>query len=420
MPSSDVRPAAGRGAHEVAALHAAHGEPAAVEVAVDEHLVELELGVGPPGLGQRAADHLVERGRLGLAHRLRRVAVQPDAIVVQVQVAGQITGVPRPAGSSTRAAMSTMARASSSDAVGTCAHSPPAPARISATARSRNRSVIQRAAKATNGTGVDQLAARRHRPGPLRRPRGRQVVARGSRRSSPARGSARCPRRRPGTRRPRRRARSGVATSRWRRTRVLVGHVGQVLGVVDRRHGADVGAEAQHLPPPLDQPRQRRAGPVVVVPRHIADERRRAAAPRREAPLRMIGHDRARRRAEHLGQHAVVGVGRRRRGVERFAPGQQRRPLVLRMLVDPGPVVAARRSSSAACPSSPTAASRAATTPAAPPSTGPMARSEACDMTRSPAATPSRRRSATSSSGGSGARRTRPSLAPCPATAAAI
>ena len=113
----------------------------------------------------------------------------------------------------------------------------------------------------------------------------------------------------------------------------LAGHVGQVLGVVQERDRVDVGAQAQHLAATLDEPLQRRTRPVVVVPRHALHEGGRLAAPGPEPALGVVGDERARRRAQHLGEHADVGVAGRGQGVERLGPGEQGGPVRLGALV---------------------------------------------------------------------------------------
>ena len=86
--------------------------------------------------------------------------------------------------------------------------------------------------------------------------------------------------------------------------------IDEVLAVVQQRHRVDVGAEAEHAAAAADEPFERGARAVVVVPGHVGHELGGEATRRAHATLRMVAHERSGAGAEHLGEHADVGIGR--------------------------------------------------------------------------------------------------------------
>ncbi len=120
----------------------------------------------------------------------------------------------------------------------------------------------------------------------------------------------------------------------------LVGDRRQVLGVVQRRHRVEIGAEPEDPAGGTDEAFEGRVRSVVVVPWNVlhepVGERSRGAE-----PSFGVVADRGRgSRTEDLGQDADLRIRRGHEAVERFSISQQAGPVALWSFVDPSPVVA--------------------------------------------------------------------------------
>ncbi len=153
--------------------------------------------------------------------------------------------------------------------------------------------------------------------------------------------------------------------------------------------GVGRGAKPQYAPADPAQAVERRARPVIIVPRRVFEQIVRKPPARAEAAGGIVGDLRPRQLSERLGQIAHLVKDRRVDGIEWRGIGEQRLALRLGPLIHPVEVAFGAEDHQQRALGPDCADRNASITPSAPPTTGPIARNDACTINVSPAWTPS-------------------------------
>jgi hypothetical protein len=166
----------------------------------------------------------------------------------------------------------------------------------------------------------------------------------------------------------------------------LAGRIRAIFGEVQHSGRIGICADPQHAAASPAEAVERRARPVIVMPRCIYQQLLRKPAAGAEAARRIVRHQSARALSEPLGKIARLVECGRRLWIEKRGLREQFRSLGLRQAIDVV-VFNLRAEDHQEVPSPRTASSTASSSVSGPLCSGPIARSDAWTMSVSPART---------------------------------